>query len=232
MKKIGLVGGTTPESTKEYYDLLIKLARVPGGDPLHNPEIMIYSLNLAELVRIQREGPHERVAEFLADICNRLLNCGAEIGALTANTPHAYLPGIMVATELPRVSSVEGTSDAAKASGAKRVLLLGTRVTMESDMYPEQLAGAGIDVVLPNEDDRQFVDRVIYEELSVGKVTQEIRQRFLRVCADSIDRDSVDGVIMGCTEIPMVLSQDDLSLAAFDTTRIHVKAILEAANSL
>lgn len=231
VKKIGLVGGTTPESTKEYYDLLIQLARGTGGDPLHNPVIMIYSLDLAQLVRLQREEPADRVAEFLADICERLQQCGAEIGALTANTPHAYLAGIEARTTLPMVSIVTATCHAARDRGVQRLLLLGTRTTMEADMYPVQLAEAGITMVLPPSEDREFIDRTIYGELSLGRVRPEVRQRFLDICANSVDRDAVDGVILGCTEIPLVISPADLPVATFDTTRIHVEAILAAAGS-
>jgi len=162
MRTIGLVGGTTPESTRVYYDLLIRGARQPGADPLHNPVILIYSLNLEELVRIQRTGDRTRVAAYLADILERLRLAGAEIGALTANTPHAYLEEIQTLSSLPLVSIVSATRQSAVDRGFERSLLLGTRTTMEADMYPREFAASGIDIVIPGEDDREFLDHTIY----------------------------------------------------------------------
>lgn len=230
MKKIGLVGGMTPESTGIYYKLLIEGAREPGGDPLLNPEIIIYSLNLTEVVQLQRGGERREVVEYLAGILERLRQAGAEVGALTANTPHAYLDELRAETSLPLVSIVTATKRAAAERGLKRALLLGTRTTMEAEMYPSEFADAGIEIVLPSDDDRGFLDHTIYGELALGKVTPEVRQRFLGICERHITEGGVDSVILGCTEIPLVISADDLSIDVLDTTEIHVAAILAAAS--
>jgi aspartate racemase len=230
MKRIGLVGGMTPESTKVYYELLIEGARRPGGDPLRNPEIIIYSLNLTELVQIQRESEHREVAEYLADRLERLRLAGAEVGALTANTPHAYLDEIQIRTSLPLVSIVTATRDAAADRGLERALLLGTRTTIESEMYPRECADTGIQVVLPGEDDREFLDQTIYSDLAIGHVSPEVRQRYHEICAKHIEADGIDSVILGCTELPLVISSDELSIHVLDTTKIHVAAMLAAAS--
>ena len=230
MKTIGLVGGMTPESTRVYYESLIRGARQPGGDPLVNPVILIYSLNLAELVRIQRTGPRSEVVAYLADLLERLRLAGAEIGALTANTPHAYLDELRTATSLPMVSIVSATQNSARDLGLERALLLGTRTTMEAEMYPREFAEAGVAIVLPADDDREFLDGTIYGELAMGSVRPEVRQRVLDICARHIENDSVDAVILGCTELPLVISSNDLSIAVLDTTAIHVAAILAAAS--
>jgi len=222
MKTIGLVGGTTPESTRLYYDLLIRGARQPGGDPLYNPEIIIYSIDLAELVHIQRTGDREGVVRFLADILERLRNAGAEIGAFTANTPHAYLEEVRSATSLPLVSI-------AAERALERALLLGTRTTVEAAMYPRELAAAGIDVVLPDESEREFLDDIIYGDLAVGRISQPIRQRCLDICTRFINEEGVDSVILGCTELPLVISSEELPVEVLDTTVIHAAAILAAA---
>ena len=229
MKTIGLVGGMTPESTKVYYDLLIRGARQPGGDPLRNPEILIYSLDLAELVAIQGGGDRAAFGGYLGDLLERLRRAGAEVGALTANTPHTYLEEIRARTSLPLVSIVTATRDAARALGLERALLLGTRTTMEADMYPRALAEAGVGVVVPGRDDREFVNHTIYNELALGEVSPETRGRYLEICARHIEADRVDSVILGCTEIPLVIASDDLTVEVLDTTRIHVAAILAAA---
>lgn len=230
MKTIGLVGGMTPESTAIYYKLLIQGARKPGADPLRNPEIIIYSLNLTEVVRLQRAGEPSEVVRYLAAILERLRRAGAEVGALTANTPHAYLAELRAESSLPLVSIVTATRDAAADLGLQRALLLGTRTTMEAEMYPGEFTDAGIGIVLPNSDDREFLDHTIYGDLALGKVTPEVRRRFLDICTRHISEDGVDSVILGCTEIPLVISGDDLPIQVLDTTRIHVAAILAAAS--
>lgn len=230
MKTIGLVGGMTPESTRVYYDLLIRGARRAGGDPLRNPEIVIYSLNLTELVRRQRSGTRRDVVAYLALFLERLRLAGAEIGALTANTPHAYLEDLRSETPLPLISIVTATREAASERGLERALLLGTRTTMEAEMYPREFAASGIEIVLPGEDDRAFLDEIIYGELALGTVRPEVRQRFLDICAAHIDGDGADSVILGCTEIPLVIRSGDLPIEVLDTTSIHADAILAAAS--
>jgi len=230
MKRIGLVGGMTPESTSIYYKLLIRGARQPGGDPLRNPEIIIYSLNLTELVQLQRDGERSEVVGYLARVLERLRKAGAEIGALTANTPHAYLDELRTETSLPLVSIVKATKNAAADLGLERALLLGTRTTMEAEMYPREFGSAGIEIVVPGDGDREFLDHTIYGELALGKVTPEVRQRLLEICGKHIREDGIDSVILGCTELPLVISSDDLSIAVLDTTVIHAQAILAAAS--
>jgi aspartate racemase len=229
MKTIGLVGGTTPESTRIYYELLIEGAREPGGDPLENPEIVIYSINLTQLVRIQRTGERREVVDFLARVVERLEAAGAEVAALTANTPHAYLEELRAETSLPFISIVTATRDAAAAHGLKKALLLGTRTTVEAEMYPHEFAESGIEIVRPDEPERKFLDDTIYNELALGRVAPEVRQRYLDICSRHIEENGIDSVILGCTEIPLVISQDDLEIQVLDTTVTHVAAILEAA---
>jgi aspartate racemase len=230
MKTTGLVGGMTPESTKVYYEGLIQGARQPDGDPLRNPEILIYSLNLTELVQIQRTGDRERVAQYLAAVLERLRLAGAEVGALTANTPHAYFDEIRRETSLPLVSIVTATTKATADKGLEHALLLGTRTTMESKMYPREFAEAGIRIVLPSEEDREFLEKTIYNDLAIGRVTPEVRQRYHDICTKHIEENGIDSIILGCTELPLVISNGDFSIEVFDTTIIHIDAILTAAS--
>ena len=230
MKTIGLIGGMTPESTKVYYELLIQGARQPGGNPLRNPEVLIYSIDLAELVEFQSGPDRTKVVEFLSDRLERLRNAGAEIGAITANTPHAFLDEIRASTSLPLVSIVTATRDAAADRGLERALLLGTRTCIEAEMYPREFGEAGIRVVLPGEEDREFLDETIYNDLALGRVTAEVRQRCHQICRKHIESDGIDSVILGCTELPLVISSDDLPIQVLDTTKVHVGAILAAAS--
>jgi aspartate racemase len=160
----------------------------------------------------------------------RLRLAGAEVGALTANTPHAYLDEIQAETSLPLVSIVSATRDAAVNLGLENALLLGTRTTVEAEMYPHEFAEAGIRIVLPGDDDREFLDQTIYNDLAIGRVSPEVRQHYHNICARHIESDGIDSVILGCTELPLVISSNDLSIHVLDTTKTHVAAILAAAS--
>ena len=231
MRAIGLVGGMTPESTLIYYQLLIRgaRARLADPDPLRNPLVLLYSLDLSQVVALQRSGRTDDLAEHLATICETLRRAGAEVGALTANTPHLYLDGIRERTRLELVSIVDATCSAVAAAGVLRPLLLGTRFTMASPMYRSRLAAAGIDAVIPDEEDARFVDHAIYHELAVGTVRQEVRDRMVGLCRHAVSASGADAVILACTELPLVLSSDSVSVPVVDTTRVHVDAILDRA---
>jgi len=229
MKKIGLVGGMTPDSTTAYYQMLIELGRRRWDDPVHNPIILIYSIDLAELVAHQDVGDGDRVVEILADVLEKLRAAGAEVGALTANTPHLFFDRIQARTELPLVSIVDATLEKTRELGFRRALLLGTNATMTGAMYPDAFAAAGIEIVTPAEDDRNFINRSIYADLAAGKVTPELRETYLNICHRHLDSNGVDAVILGCTEIPLVLTADDLPVPLIDTARCHAEALFAHA---
>ena len=128
------------------------------------------------------------------------------------------------------VSIVTATRDAAANLGLERALLLGTRTTVQAEMYPRECSDGGIQVVLPDEDDREFLDQTIYNELAIGHVTPEVRQRYHEICRKHIESDRIDSVVLGCTELPLVISSDDLPVQVLDTTVIHTAAILAAAS--
>jgi aspartate racemase len=230
VKKIGLLGGMTPEATRAYYDVLIGLGRERLDGVLSNPVVLIYSLNLAEVVRHQGAGRPDKVVELLVEVLESLRRAGAEIGALTANTPHIYLDQIAARTTLPLVSILDATSDRAAKLGCRKPLLLGTAITMTSDMYPKRLAAAGIEVVVPDEAEQPLIDRPIYDELSIGLVRDQTRNRLLEICRRHIERGA-DAIILGCTELPLILHDDDLPVPLIDTAEVHAEAIFEAAQA-
>ncbi len=231
MRTIGLVGGMTPESTAVYYQLLIRRCRerVRDPDPLSNPVVVVYSLDLAELVRRVRAGDHDGAAGYLAAACEALARAGAEVGALTANTPHIYLDAVRARTGLELVSIVDATAAEAERLGLRRPLLLGTDRTTTEPMYPRRFAAAGLEVVVPAAEDRAWVDAAIFGELSLGLVRPELRRRLLDLCSRHLAAGAADGVILGCTELPLVIAQGDLAAPVLDTASVHVDAILDRA---
>lgn len=229
MRTIGLVGGTTPESTVEYYRALIGIGRRGSTDPLRNPVIVVYSIDLAEVAVRQRAGRTDEVVDIFAAALDSLRAAGAEIAALTANTPHVYLDRLRARTDLPLVSILDATFDRTVEVGCRRVLLLGTATTMGSRMYPDRFAAAGIEVVVPDEEERAFVDRTIYNELALGIVDPETKRAFVDICERHVAAAGVDGIILGCTEIPLLLEDGDVSVPTIDTTTVHAEAIFAAA---
>ncbi len=231
MKKIGLVGGTTPEATVEYYRALIGLGRKVATNPLDNPVIVIYSVNLSEIVVRQRAGRIDEVVDIFADAFERLRLAGVEIAALTANTPHVYFDRLAARAGMPLVSILDAAFERTKALGCRKVLLLGTATTMVSSMYPDRLAAGGTGVVVPGEEERAFIDSTIYGELSIGVTTPEARKRFVAICERHVAAQGLDGVILGCTEIPLLLKEGDISVPVIDTTQVHAEAIFAAAQT-
>jgi aspartate racemase len=229
MRKIGLVGGMTPESTTAYYQMIINLGRQRWDDPLHNPVVLIYSIDLAEIVAHQDVGDEDQVVEILVDALEKLRGAGAEVGALTANTPHIFFDRLQSRTALPLVNIVDVTLERTRDLGVRRALLLGTGATMEGSMYPEAFTAAGIEIVIPEEEERRFINRSIYEDLAAGKVTPELRETYLGICRRQIEADGVDAVILACTEIPLVLTAEDLPVPVIDTVRCHAEALFARA---
>jgi aspartate racemase len=209
----------------------LPVAQQSWDDPLHNPVVLIYSLDLAEMVAHQDIGDEDSVVDLLVDVLERLRVAGAELGALTANTPHVFFERIQAATSLPLISIVDATLERARDLGVRRALLLGTRATMEGSMYASAFSPDGIKVVIPDHDDRDFINRSIYRDLAAGTVTPELRETYLEICRRHIESDGVDAVILACTEIPLVLAEGDLPVPLVDTARCHAEAIFARASS-
>ncbi|MEW6337161.1 MAG: amino acid racemase [Acidobacteriota bacterium] len=231
MKRIGLIGGMTPESTIEYYRALIRLGRGVAANPLDNPVLLIYSVNLSEIFHLQEAGRDDEVVEILGGTFDRLRGAGAEVGSLTANTPHVYFDRLAARAGMPLVSILDATFERTTALGCRKVLLLGTRTTMASPMYPRRLAAGDIQVLVPDDTERAFVNRTIYEDLAVGLTRAETRRAFVEICERHVREDGADGVILGCTEIPLLLKVGDVSVPMIDTTQVHAEAIFAAARA-
>ncbi|MAD00296.1 MULTISPECIES: aspartate/glutamate racemase family protein [Pseudomonas] len=227
MKTIGLLGGMSWESTQSYYALINQgIKSALGG--LHSARMLISSVDFAEIAELQRQGDWGRAGELLAADALRLQDAGAELMLIGTNTMHKVAPAIESAISIPLLHVADATAAALKAEGIQRAGLLGTAFTMEQAFYRERLAANGIDVVTPADSERQAIHRIIFEELCLGELRDSSRQRFVQII-DALAAEGADGMILGCTEIGLLVQQQDTPIRLFDTTRIHAQAAVAAA---
>ncbi|MGW3058153.1 aspartate/glutamate racemase family protein [Streptomyces goshikiensis] len=227
MKTIGLLGGMSWESTAEYYRLLNELTRERLGG-LHSARCVLYSVDFAEIERLQAGGRWSEAGGVLAAAAGSLEAAGADLVLICTNTMHKVADQVQAGISVPLLHLADATADAVKAAGARRVGLLGTAFTMEQDFYRGRLAAAGLDVRVPDAAGRALVHRVIYEELCQGIVREESRAAYRRVIGQLV-ADGAEGIILGCTEIELLVGAADSPVPVFPTARIHAEAAVEAA---
>lgn len=228
MRTIGLLGGMSWESTALYYQHInAGIKRRLGG--LHSAELVLVSIDFAPLEQMQGAGDWEAAGRLLAERAARAEAGGAELLLLCTNTMHKVAPAVEAAVTVPFIHIADATASAIKATGLSRIGLLGTRFTMEQDFYAGRLQEMhGLEVLTPAPADREIVHRVIYEELVLGTIRDDSRTEFTRV-VNQLAESGAEGVILGCTEIGMLLGQSDTPLPLFDTTTIHAEAAVTAA---
>ena len=227
MLRIGLLGGMSWESSAEYYRLVNELVRDRRGG-LHSAECLLYSVDFAEIEQLQHAQRWDDAAEVLAQAAGSLQSAGAQLLVLCTNTMHKVADHIEAAVSIPLLHLGDATAAAVREAGLTKVGLLGTAFTMEQDFYRGRLAGHGLDVVVPADDDRRLVHRIIYEELCVGVITKASRQAYCDVIA-RLCAAGAEGVILGCTEIELLIRQEDVAVPVFPTTRIHAEAAVTHA---
>lgn len=228
MKTIGLLGGMSWESTILYYQYLNQGVRARCGG-LHSAKILLHSFDFAEIEQLQVRGEWERAGEVLAAAARGLEQGGAELLVICTNLMHKVAPAISAAVEVPLLHIADAAGLEIKSQGLKKVGLLGARYTMEEDFYRRRLMERhGIEVVIPEPDDREYVHRIIFEELCQGCFTDQARAGYLRIIEGLRSRGAA-GVILGCTEIPLLIRQEDIELPLFDTTALHARYALESA---
>ncbi|KJY24498.1 aspartate/glutamate racemase family protein [Streptomyces sp. NRRL S-495] len=227
MKTIGLLGGMSWESTATYYRLLNELTRDRLGG-LHSAKCVLYSVDFAEVERLQAAGEWEAAGRLLADAARAVEAAGAELLLICTNTMHKVADQVADAVSVPLLHLADATAAAVLAAGVTRVGLLGTAFTMEQDFYRDRLASHGLDVLVPDRAGRALVHRVIYQELCLGVVREDSRAEYRRVIAELV-AEGAEGVILGCTEIELLVGPDDSAVPVFPTTRIHAEAAVTAA---
>ncbi|HEX5832359.1 MAG TPA: amino acid racemase [Pyrinomonadaceae bacterium] len=224
-KTLGLIGGTGPESTIEYYRLLVaKYRELADGN---SPSLIINSINLKQLIEWMNAGALGKVADYLVFEIEKLRHAGASVAALTANTPHIVFDQLQERLTLPLVSIVEATREKVQESGFRSVALFGTRFTMQAPFYPAVFSRANIKLALPNSEEQNYIHEIYMGELLKDVFLPETREKLLLIADAMRARDDIEAVILGGTELPLLLRDDEHDgLPLLDTTRIHVDRLV------
>jgi aspartate racemase len=228
MKTIGLLGGMSWESSIEYYRIINETVKERLGG-LHSAKSLMYSVDFAEIEKLQHAGDWEALTQAMIDAAKKVEKGGADLLVICTNTMHKMAPEVSAAIDIPLLHIADATASVIKAQHLQTVGLLGTRFTMEGEFYRGKLEkDHGLKVLIPDNKGRESVHRIIYDELVKGVIREESRKAYLDVIAD-LETRGAEGVILGCTEIPLLVKQEDVSIPIFDTTTIHAQAAVDWA---
>ncbi len=230
MKTIGLIGGMSWESSIEYYRIINQSVREKLGG-VHSAKSVMVSVDFAEIERLQHQSKWEETGEILIESAKNLENAGAGFIVLCTNTMHKVAEEIQAHVQLPLLHIADATAERVIDSGIRKVALLGTRFTMEEDFYKGRLVKKyNLDVLIPDPEEREIIHNVIYNELVVGKNQPQSREQYLKIIMRMVG-EGAEGIILGCTEIGLLVKQSDCPVPVFDTTRIHAEAAVAFALS-
>jgi aspartate racemase len=221
MKKIGIVGGLGPESTVDYYRTMIEECRELKAGAV--PEIIIYSLNLKDFPPIEQRTA---IVRWLVHALQSLHRAGADFAIISANTPHIVFDAVEPLSPLPLLSIVEETEKAVQSLGLRKVGLLGTRVTMSSDFYQKVFTRDHITIVVPDRNEQDYIEAKLMSEIMFNKILEDTRQGLLQIVKRMVDEDGIQGLILGCTELPLILTEDAFGIPFLNTTHIHVRSAI------
>jgi len=228
MKVIGLIGGMSWESTAEYYRIINETVKERLGGH-HSAKILLYSVNFSEIEKLQREGRWEEATDFMCQAAMRVEQGGADCLLICTNTMHKMAAEVQRAVMIPLLHIADATAMEIKKKGIKRVALLGTKYTMEEEFYKGRLrAKYGFEVLIPPEGDRNGINQIIYDELCLGRIEEESKKLFVQIIG-GLESKGARGVILGCTEISLLIKGEDTPLELFDTTAIHAQAAVDFA---
>ncbi len=227
MNRIGILGGMSYESTIKYYDLLLEKYYEKFND-FNYPEVIIFSVNFQKLIDYELGGNKEKYIEYLMSAIKSLENGGVTFIVMAANSPHAVYNDLENLSEVPILSIVKATAEKAKKEKMKKLLLLGIKFTMQNTFYQDYFKKIGVEVITPSNDEQDVIDKIIFDELVIGFFEQESKKKLLQI----INEYQVDGAILGCTELPLILTQNDTEIKLFDTLQIHVDATMDYYLSL
>ena len=224
-RTLGIIGGMSWESTESYYRLINDSIKAKLGN-LHSADLLIHSVDFAPIGELQAQGAWDEMGAILANSGKRLQAAGAQGLLIATNTMHKVVDDVQAATNLPIIHIADATAVAIKQQGLTKIALLGTQFTMTQDFYKQRLIDAGLQVLIPENDSRAEVHRIIYDELCQGQFLDSSRQYYSQVIKDLANKGA-EGVILGCTEIGLLIQQADSPIAVFDTTAIHAAAAVD-----
>lgn len=220
-KRIGILGGISFESTIKYYELILRTYYEQNMD-YYYPEIVIFSLDFQKFTDFENENNKRQYIKYIIEGINSLEKAGAEFILMAANSPHAVFEELEILSNIPLLSIVKVTAEKAKQEGMKKLLLLGIKFTMQSSFYQNACKRHGIDVIVPTENEQNYINKIIFDELVIGILKNESKNKLLKI----IENYDVDGVILGCTELPLILKQKDSDVKMLNTLKIHANAAL------
>jgi len=228
MKTIGLIGGMSWESSLEYYRILNETVKQKLGG-FHSAKCVMYSVDFEEIEKLQHQGDWDAATLLMIDAAQRVERAGAEFLVICTNTMHKMADEVGRELNIPILHIADVTAEAIKAQGQATIGLLGTRFTMEQDFYKGRLQQKhGIEVLIPGEKDRLSIHTILYDELCLGEIKQASQEAFQRIIAD-LEGKGAQGIVLGCTEIPLIVKQEDYTIPLFDTTTLHAQAAVEFA---
>ena len=228
MKTIGLIGGMSWESSIEYYRIINETVRAKLGG-LHSAKSIMYSVDFAEIEVLQHQGKWDEAAELMIAAAKNVENGGADFVIICTNTMHKMADEVQKHIQIPLLHIADATAKTIKARGFRRVGLLGTKFSMEEDFYRGRLAEKHrLEVLIPTTEEREIVHRVIYDELCVGKIDRASKEQYISIM-DRLVKNGAEGIILGCTEISLLVRDEDSHVPLFDTTNIHAVAAVEYA---
>ena len=227
MKTIGLIGGMSWQSSIEYYRSINELVS-EKLNKLHSAKCILYSFDFEEIAEMQKKAEWNKLAEVLSIAAKNLENAGAEVVLICTNTMHKVADAVADSINVPLLNIIDVTAERIKRKKLKKIGLLGTKFTMEDGFYTERLNEKGLEVVLPDSEEKDFIHKVIFSELCKGIMREESKNRFVEIIEKLVSRGA-EGIILGCTEIPLLVREGDVDVPLFDTTRIHAESAVEFA---
>lgn len=229
MKTIGLIGGMSWESTIPYYEIINERVKEALGG-FHSAKILLYSVDFAELEACLETQNWDKISEILGDAAKKLERGGADVILIGTNTMHNMFDAISAQVSVPFIHIADAAGDAVANRGMSKIGLLGTKFTMTMDFYKSKLENRGFTVIVPDENDMEIVNSIIFDELCLGKIKDESRDEYKRIIS-KMQNEGAEGVILGCTEIGLLVKKDDADIPLFDTTLIHAEAAAQFALS-
>ncbi|PKG22642.1 aspartate/glutamate racemase family protein [Niallia nealsonii] len=227
MKKVGIVGGIGPEATVDYYQSIISKFQEKIGSKEELPELFINSINMYKMFNMLTNGKMREVIHYLTDAVQKLESVGADFVVICGNTPHIVFEQIQQKVHIPMISIVEETYLKAQDLKLEKIGLIGTKFTMENDFFRRPFSSNNIEMVVPNQSEQEYIHRKIVEELENGIVNNETKKGFLSIINQMINRDGIQGIVLGCTELPMLIKKEDLNIHSLNTAEIHINKIID-----